>query len=135
MGGVFPATMRTNSFGALLAGNLGRHSQVTTEPRKGFSQLLYECVCYVVKYTLGEDVLDHFLVFTGLDENRSGPKEVRQALCLMFKDEGATVLEKRIIKMLFRRQRISFDDKAADLGFDTNVERARKDFEKHVLLA
>lgn len=74
--------------------------RVTTD-NTAFSSVLIDAICESLRDTLGPDVLE-ILVSKGLLDDSEHPQEFHRKLASVF-GNGATVLERVIMKELFRR--------------------------------
>lgn len=80
---------------------------------KAFSSLLFDSICESLEHALGPDVVQ-ILVSKRLLDNSNNPEKFEAQLRSIFFD-GAKVLERLIIKDLYRKLGISHN---SDAGFD-----------------
>ena len=83
------------------------------EAEKAFSSILIDVVCGAVADALGRYVLD-ILSSKGLLDNSNDAKEFDRKLQLLF-GNGAAVLERLVVKDLYRKLSIPYD---SDASFD-----------------
>ena len=90
---------------------------------KAFSSLLFDSICESLEHALGPDVVQ-ILVSKGLLDNSNNPEKFEGQLRSIFFD-GAKVLERLIIKDLYRKLGIPYN---SDTGFDfeKSIETAKE---------
>ena len=90
---------------------------------KAFSSLLIDSICESLEHALGPDVLQ-ILVSKGLLDNSDIPERFEGQLRSIFFD-GAKVLERLIIKDLYRKLGIPYNSEAR-FEFGKSIETARE---------
>ena len=83
------------------------------EKEKAFTSVLIDSICEGIKDALGKDALE-ILVSKGLLDNSNEPKKLERQLATIF-GTGHTVLERIIVKTLYRKLRVPYD---STLNFD-----------------
>jgi len=91
-----------------------------------FSQVLHECIFDGLKHILGEGGMKVVLFNIELHRYAEHPGELHENLYAIF-GNGAFVLEKAIVKELFRRLNMSYEE-ASDFDFARYVDQARELF-------
>ncbi len=86
--------------------------------KREFSKALSECVLDVLKTALGKTVLDSLISHFAIDRHADDPAKVHADLRLIFAD-GARVLEKLIVRELFRRLNLILE---GEQTFDFEVQ-------------
>lgn len=89
-----------------------------------FPNVLHECVLEGMKNILGENGMQVALFNLQLIQYAKNPSEFHQNLYSIFKD-GAVVLEKTIVKELFRRLSIHYRE-GESFDFERHLNLARE---------
>jgi len=90
-----------------------------------FTKVLNECVCEGLRLALGEDIKKVVLFYIDLAPFNT-EKDIHRRLYSIFL-EGATILEKIVVKELFRRLNVPYTERG-DFDFELYVEKARDFF-------
>ena len=94
-----------------------------TRVEKAFSSLLIDSISESLEHALGPDVLE-ILSSKGLLDNSDNPQRFEGQLRSIFFD-GAKVLERLIVKDLYRKLGIPYDS-AARFEFSKSIETAKE---------
>ena len=102
--------------------------QFAQSANKEFANLLSESIQEGLKNAIGESGMKAVFFHLGLSEHIGDPEAFHKAMHPMFRD-GTIVLEKIIVKELFRKLNVS-DYFLGDFGFEKYVSFAKESFEK-----
>ena len=91
-----------------------------------FTKLLHGCMLDKLEELIGKNTTKLLLFHFKLDQNIANPREFHRRLELLL-SEGAMILEKSIVRELYRRLNISYDE-ASPFEFEKCVDRAKKVF-------
>ena len=92
------------------------------QEKKEFSEILRESIVDGVRLVLGEDVMKAVFLHLGPIQFEN-PSEFHNKLSCIFK-QGAEVLEKMIVKELYQKLDVPYEDKG-DFNFERYVNHAR----------
>ena len=103
-----------------------RLCQEVPAEKEEFSTMLGECIQYVLKIVLGEKPAQ--IIFSRLQslDISTNPRKFHDALYPVFK-RGAVVLEKVIVKELFQRLNVPYEEKEL-FDFESEVNFAKQVF-------
>ncbi len=91
-----------------------------------FSQVLYECILEVLENALSKSCMKIIMFHMDFGDYVDDPSELHRNLYTLLGD-GANVLEKMIVKELFRRLDIPYEERG-DFDFVRYVNEARELF-------
>jgi hypothetical protein len=91
-----------------------------------FHLLLHDCIVEGIESILGEKVMRGVLLYLGLGQYTTDPRGFHSKLSDIF-GNGAVMVEKLIIKELFRRVNIPFYENG-NFEFERYVNRAKEAF-------
>ena len=92
-----------------------------------FHQVLRECIEDGLRNVVGESGMKAVLFRIESGQFIDNPEEFHRDLCLIFNDNGAEILEKVIIKELFRRLSLLYEERD-DFDFASYVNQAKEFF-------
>ena len=101
--------------------------QFAQSANKEFANLLSESIREGLKNAIGESGMQAVFFHLGLSEHIGDPQAFHQAMYPLFRD-GTIVLEKIIVKELFRKLNVS-DYFLGGFGFEKYVSFAKESFE------
>ncbi|MBI2127247.1 MAG: hypothetical protein HYU02_08075 [Thaumarchaeota archaeon] len=104
--------------------------QFAQSANKEFANLLNESIREGLKNAIGESGMQAVFFHLGLSEHIGDPEAFHKAMYSLFR-EGTIVLEKIIVKELFRKLNTS-DYLLGDFGFEKYVNSAKEIFEKRM---
>jgi hypothetical protein len=91
-----------------------------------FSEKLHECILDGLEYILGEIAMKAVIFYIELGDCIEDPSEFHKNLYAIF-GEGTLILEKTIVKELFRRLNLSCEERS-DFDFARCVNEAEEHF-------
>ncbi|MCS4537863.1 MAG: hypothetical protein HYY67_03265 [Thaumarchaeota archaeon] len=100
--------------------------QFAQSANKEFANILSDSIQEGLKNAIGESGMQAVFFHLGLSEHIGDPEAFHHAMYPLFRD-GTTVLEKIIVKELFRKLNVS-DYFLGDFGFQKYVSFARENF-------
>ena len=92
-----------------------------------FAQVFHDCILDELESVLGEKGAKFFLFHVESDRYIEDPRELHRNLYAMFED-GAVLLERIIIKELFKRLNLPYEEDGDDFSFEMYASRAKKLF-------